>query len=66
MASIFINFINFNVAVKCFLCHASARSFLKGIISHTGYKPCERCCVSGTFEGRVVFNDEIEYPKRNE
>ena len=57
---------HFNVAVKCFLCDAPARSFLRGIISHTGYNSCERCYVPGTFEGRVVFNDEIEYPKRNE
>ena len=56
---------HFNVEVKCFLCDAPARSFLKGIISHTGYNSSERCCVPGTYEGRVVFNDETEYPKRN-
>ena len=57
---------HFNVAVKCFLCDAPAGSFLKGIISHTWHNPFERCCVPGRFKGRVVFNDEIEYPKRNE
>ena len=56
---------HFNVEVKCFLCDAPTRSFLKGIISHTGYNSCERCCVPGTYEGHVVFNDETEYPKRN-
>ena len=55
----------FNIDVKCFFCDAPARSFLKGIISHTGYNSSERCCVPGTYEGRVFFNDETEYPKRN-
>ena len=48
-----------------FFCDAPARSFLKGIISHTGYNSSERCCVPGTYEGRVFFNDETEYPKKN-
>ena len=30
------------------------------------YVKGERCCVPGTFGGRVVFNYKIEYPKRNE
>ena len=56
---------HFNVEVKCFLCDVLARSFLKGIISRTGYKSYERCCFPGMYEGRVVFNDEIEKPKRS-
>ena len=56
---------HFNVEVKCFLCDAPARSFLKDFISHTGYNKCERCCVPGTYEGRVVLNEETEYPKRS-
>ena len=56
---------HFEVTIKCFLCDAPARAFLKGIISHTGYSSCERYCVHGSHEGRVVFNEEIEYPKRN-
>ena len=56
---------HFGVTKKCFLCDALARAFLKGIISHTGYSSCERCCVHGSHEGRVVFNEEIEYPKRD-
>ena len=56
---------HFEVTIKCFLCDAPARAFLKGIIAHTGYNSCERCCVHGSHEGRVVFNEEIEYPKRD-
>ena len=56
---------HFEVTKKCFLCDALARAFLKGIISHTGCSSCERCCVHGSHEGRVVFDEEIEYSKRD-
>ncbi|XP_065647936.1 uncharacterized protein LOC136077156 [Hydra vulgaris] len=62
--SVSINGNQYDVNVKCFLCDAPAREFLKCIISHTGYDSCERCCIHGTHEGRVVFNDEIDYPLR--
>ena len=54
------------ITVKSFLCDAPARSFLKGITSHNGYDSCERCSIHGTWtEGRVVFNEEIVYPPRD-
>ena len=49
------------VTIKCFLCDAPARAFLKGMIAHTGYNSCVRQCVHGSHEGRVLFNEEIEY-----
>ena len=52
---------HFNLIIKYFLCDAPARSFLKCIINHTGCSSCERCCIHGTYEGRIVFNEEIEY-----
>ena len=42
-----------------FLCEAPARSFLKCIVNHTGYSSCERCCIHGTYEKSIVFNEEI-------
>ena len=33
---------HFEVTIKCFLCDALARAFLKGIIAHTGYNSCVR------------------------
>ena len=60
-----INGNQYDVMVKCFLCDAPAREFLKCIISHTGYDSCERCCIHGTHEGHVVFNDEIDYSLRD-
>ena len=46
----------YKVKLMCFSCDAPARSFLKVIVSHTGYFSCERCEIKGTWEGRVVFN----------
>ena len=57
---------HFNLTIKYFLCDALARSFLKCIINHTGYSSCERCCIHGTYEGRIVFNEEIEYALRED
>lgn len=34
--------------LKCFCCDAPARSFLKGIVGHTGYFSCERCRIKGS------------------
>ena len=55
---------HYNLTIKYFLCDAPARSFLKYIINHTGYSSCERCCIHGTYEGRIVFNEEIGYTLR--
>ena len=60
-----INGNQYDVKVKCFLCDAPVREFLKFIISHTGYDSCERCCICGTHEGCVVFSNEIDYPLRD-
>ena len=45
------------VHVKCFICDAPARAFLKCIKGHTGFYACERCDVRGYRRaGRTVFN----------
>ena len=54
------------VTLKCFVCDAPARSFLKQMILHTGYHSCERCCVKGTHNGRIVFNSMKEADKRTD
>ena len=48
------------------MCDAPARSFLKYITNHTGYSSCERCCIHGTDEGRIEFNEEIKYALRED
>ena len=40
--------------------------FLKCIINHTGYSSCERYCIHGTYERRIVFNKEIMYALRED
>ena len=54
------------VKLRAFLCDAPARSFLKGAVGHTGYYSCERCIIKGSWEGRVVFNEEQEFCKRTD
>jgi hypothetical protein len=49
---------HFPFSLKCFCCDAPARCFLKGIVGHTGYFSCERCRVKGSWNGRVVFNND--------
>ena len=63
---IFYQDIHYNLTIKYFLCDAPVKSFLKCIINHTGYSSCERRCIHGTYEGRIVFNEEIEYALRED
>ncbi|XP_066932759.1 uncharacterized protein [Clytia hemisphaerica] len=44
-------------SIKCFICDAPARAFMKCIIGHCGYNACERCEIVGErVENRTVFN----------
>ena len=52
--------------IKCFLCDAPGRSFLKCIVGHTGYYACERCLMKGLWSGRVVFNSHEICPLRTD
>eukprot|EP00111_Clytia_hemisphaerica_P013185 TCONS_00038712-protein len=54
------------VTVKCIICDAPARAFLKQTINHTGYYSCERCCIKGSWDGRVVFNSIKEEVARTD
>ena len=44
------------VSIKCFVCDAPARAFLKCVVNHTGYSSCERYEIKGEWNGRVTFN----------
>ena len=63
-----INFNGFHIslAIKAFVCDAPARAYIKNIVNHNGYNSCERCCVHGSHNGRVVFNDEFGFNKRDD
>jgi hypothetical protein len=43
------------VKIHCFVCDAPARAYVKGIKSHSGYSACEKCTVSGDYDGKVIF-----------
>ena len=47
----------YEVKLTCFVCDAPARSYLIGIINHTGYYSCERCTIKGEWASRIVFNE---------
>ena len=48
------------VSIKCFVCDAPARAFLKCVVNHTGYSSCEKCEIKGEWNGRVTFNGNSE------
>ena len=56
----------YEVKLKCFVCDAPARSYLKGIVGYTGYYSCERCTIKGEWESRVVFNELVEQEPRTD
>ncbi|XP_065672056.1 uncharacterized protein LOC136089890 [Hydra vulgaris] len=62
------NFNGFHIslAIKAFVCDAPARVYIKNIVNHNGYNSCERCCVHGSHNGRVVFNDKFGFNKRDD
>ena len=58
---IVINNVHYAVTIFSFICDAPARSWLKGIVGHSGYFSCERCTMKGKRKGpnrstRVVFS----------
>ena len=56
----------FSVCIKTFICDAPARAFLKSIKGHTAYFSCERCCIRGSWNRRVVFNTDEKFPLRKD
>jgi len=63
---ILINGINVSVSLKCIVADAPARSFLKGVKSHTGYYCCERCETKGTYDGKKVVYPELNSQLRTD
>ena len=45
------------ISIKCFVCDAPARAFLKCVVNHIGYSSCEMCEIKGEWNGRVTFNE---------
>jgi hypothetical protein len=53
----------FHVTVKGFVCDAPARAYLKCTKKNNAKAGCERCQIKGTWEGRVVFNTNVDVPQ---
>lgn len=56
--------VHVQVRIHCFSCDAPARSFICGIVGHTGYYACPKCVTRGQYytkpgakKGRVVYPD---------
>ncbi|XP_031333822.1 uncharacterized protein LOC116163832 [Photinus pyralis] len=61
-----INGITISISIYAFVCDAPARSYLKGIKSHSGYSSCERCIETGDYlNGRVIFK-KVHSTKRTD
>ena len=48
------------VSIKCSVCEAPARAFLKCVVNHTCYSSCDWCKIKGEWNGRVTFNSNSE------
>lgn len=49
--------------IDCFICDASARSYLKGTVGHTSKYGCERCVIVGRYKNhRITFAENRSYP----
>lgn len=45
--------------IKCFICDAPARAYLKSIKGHTGYNACERCTTTGEMDGSTMTYKDL-------
>lgn len=57
---------NYKVKIKCFIYDTPARSFIKSIVSHTGFSCCERCTAIGKKVNRVTVISSIDSPERTD
>jgi len=59
--------VKFNVYIRCYICDAPARAFVKCITYHTGYSACERCLCEVDHDGkRVLYESRVSTPRTDE
>jgi len=51
------------VQIHSFVCDAPARAFMKGIKSHSGFGACEKCCVRGEYDGKVIYSRALSFKR---
>ena len=64
-SGITVNEFLYKFCIRAVVCDAPARSFVKCIKGHTSYSSCERCTVSGVWEGKMTFPD-LNAPRRTD
>ncbi|XP_039301708.1 uncharacterized protein LOC113005255 isoform X2 [Solenopsis invicta] len=59
-----LNGVMHEVYIRCFICDAPARQYLKCIVGHGAYHACERCTQSGEYEfHRMCYSTETHTPR---
>ena len=57
----------YNIRLRCWVCDAPARAFLKCIKGHTGYYACERCQAKGDhIENKTIYPADMVYVSRTD
>lgn len=61
-----INNTQYIVQLKCFVCDAPARAFIKGIFGHNSTYGCEKCFVEGKFFNKRMFYEHCNATLRTD
>lgn len=61
-----INGHRLNVKIRCFICDAPARNFIKGTINFNGYRGCLKCEVHGEFENGHMSFPQTDVARRTD
>lgn len=55
------------IYIRCFICDAPARQYLKHIVGHRSYYACEGCIQSGHYDfNRMCYSTEACIPRSDE
>lgn len=58
--------VQYSVRIRCFICDAPARSWVKGVKGHSGYHACEYCHQEGERRNRRTIFPQTNAPRRTD